>query len=188
MESPTFLNDFTMKNSSILLVVALSASILLVSCGTKPATDDTAPVISDEVIVPQDTTNLAPITTIGWTAAGEQTNLAPSDTPRGIAEGGLYLPYTPTALAQASDDIVLFFYASWSPASITTHKDIIAKKATLLKDLTLLQVNFDDSDTMKQQYGVTEQNTFVQVTNTGELIKKWRGANSLEDIVKQIQK
>jgi len=49
-------------------------------------------------------------------------------------------------------------------------------------------VNFDDADAMKQQYGVTDQQTFVQVTNTGELIKKWRGANTLADIIQQIQK
>jgi hypothetical protein len=49
-------------------------------------------------------------------------------------------------------------------------------------------VNFDDAEAMKQQYSITEQQTFVQVTNTGELIKKWRGANTLEDIVTQIQK
>ncbi len=180
----------------ILLLFALSIPVFLSSCSDDITlwNDDPALInepISDEITVaPTDTTapSVSEEKKTEWVAAGEQTNLAPSDTPRGIAEGGLYLPFTPTALAQASDDIVLFFYASWSPASITTHKDIIAKKATLLKDLTLLQVNFDDSDTMKQQYGVTEQNTFVQVTNTGELIKKWRGANSLEDIVKQIQK
>jgi hypothetical protein len=58
----------------------------------------------------------------------------------------------------------------------------------LPKDLTILRVNFDDADAMKQQYGITDQQTFVQVTNTGELIKKWRGANTLEDITQQIQK
>jgi hypothetical protein len=41
---------------------------------------------------------------------------------------------------------------------------------------------------MKQQYGVTDQQTFVQVTNTGELIKKWRWANTLAEIIQQIQK
>lgn len=78
--------------------------------------------------------------------------MAPSDTPLGIAEGGLYIPYTPTALAQASGNIVLFFYANWSPASIATNKDITDKKDTLPKDVTILRVSFDDSDAMKEQY------------------------------------
>jgi len=49
-------------------------------------------------------------------------------------------------------------------------------------------VNFDDAEAMKQQYNITDQQTFVQVTNTGELIKKWRAANTLEDIIQQIKK
>lgn len=61
---------------------------------------------------------------------------------------------------------MLFFYASWSPASIATNKDITEKKDTLPKDLTIFRVSFDDADAMKQQYGVTDQQTFVQVTNT----------------------
>lgn len=162
--------------------------LFLVSCGNSDNTVDTLDTTSSlETEMTIENTMASETTTI-WTPLGEQSNLAPSDTPRGIAEGGIYLPYTPTALAQASGNIVLFFYASWAPASIATNKDIIDKKDTLPKDLTILRVNFDDVDAMKQQYGVTEQQTFVQVSNTGELIKKWRGANTLADIIQQIQK
>lgn len=185
-----------MKKSSVLIFLILSSSFLLTSCSGVNTIDTetpSIPVITDESIgetSPSETTSITSPDEqkMEWIAVWEQTNLAPSDTPRGIAEGGLYLPYTPTALAQASGNIVLFFYASWSPASITTHKDVVAKVSTMPKDLTILQVNFDDANDMKQQYWVIEQDTFVQVTNTGELIKKWRGANSLADIVKQIQK
>ncbi len=159
----------------------------LVSCGNSDNaadTPDTTPLLETEMTI--ENTMVSETTTV--TPLGEQSNLAPSDTPRGIAEGGIYLPYTPTALAQASGNIVLFFYASWSPAGIATNKDVIDKKDKIPKDLTILRVNFDDVDAMKQQYGITEQQTFVQVTNTGELVKKWRGANTLEDIMQQIQK
>lgn len=160
--------------------------LFLISCWNKVL--ETVPPETSLIAIE---TSVESTTTSGlttWTPIWEQSNLAPSDTPRGIAEGGLYLPYTPTALAQASGNIVLFFYASWSPAGIATNKDITNKKDELPKDLTILRVNFDDADAMKQQYGITDQQTFVQVTNTGELIKKWRGANTLEDIVQQIQK
>lgn len=175
------------KTTHIFLISLTISSFFISSCGKK-AEQVTIPenVMSAETSIENDvpTTksedNAAP--------AGEQTNLAPSDTPRAIAEGGLYLPYTPTALAQASGNIVLFFYASWSPAGIATNNDITEKKDTISKDLTILRVNFDDADDMKEQYGIKEQQTFVQVTNTGELIKKWRGANTLEDIMQQIQK
>ena len=181
------------KPTSLLVFSLVLTTFFLTSCGsgTKPTEvtviNEPTP---DAMLLPAETTlpNILDEKKSEWIAVGEQSNLAPSDTPRGISEGGLYLPYTPTALAQASGNIVLFFYASWSPAGIATNKDITDKKDPLPKDLTVLRVNFDDADAMKQQYGVADQQTFVQVTNTGELIKKWRGANTLEDIVQQIQK
>jgi Thioredoxin len=178
-----------MKKTLPLVMLLVLLSLSLSSCGTR--NDETVATVSEEIEVnSEDTSDISQSeeASTEWVAAGEQTNLAPSDTPLAIAEGGLYLPYTPTALAQASGNIVLFFYASWSPASIATNKDITDKKDTLPKDLTIFRVSFDDADAMKQQYGVTDQQTFVQVTNTGELIKKWRGANTLEDIIQQIQK
>jgi hypothetical protein len=177
------------KTLPLLVFIGLTLSLSLSSCWVK--TDETVAIVSEEVGVnSEETSGTAPSekVTVEWDTAGEQTNLAPSDTPLAIAEGGLYLPYTPTALAQSSGNIILFFYASWSPASIATNKDITDKKNTLPKDLTIFRVSFDDADAMKQQYGVTDQQTFVQVTNTGELIKKWRGANTLVDIIQQIQK
>lgn len=184
------------KTLPLLLLTGLVLSLTLSSCGTKPAetvpadttTSQDTPTVDNATAPDENQTTEWTSVKAEWVAVGEQTNLAPSDTPRAIAEGGLYLPYTPTALAQASNNIVLFFYAGWSPIGIATNKDIMEKKDKLPKDLTILQVNFDDADAMKQQYGVTDQQTFVQVTNTGELIKKWRGANTLEDIVQQIQK
>ena len=185
--------------SSTLGIIFVSASLVLASCSLLGWSPDT-PVISQEVVVPVNTITPGAEKTDEGTgtetvknpaesiAVWEQTNLAPSDTPRWIAEGWLYLPYTPTALAQASGNIILFFYASWSPSSIATDKDISLNKEKITKDLTILRVNFDDAEAMKQQYNITDQQTFVQVTNTGELIKKWRAANTLEDIIQQIKK
>lgn len=170
------------------LPVFLVVAFILAGCGAKDLEEtQTTDTMSSEVA-----TDTASQTWVQqwatWVPAWEQINLAPSDTPRAIAEWWVYLPYTPTALAQAGGDIVLFFYASWSPVSIATNKDIIEKKDKIPQNLTILRVSFDDADEMKQQYWITEQQTFVQVTNTGELIKKWRGANTLEDIVQQIKK
>lgn len=179
------------KHSFIILLSTIIISTSLTSCGSK---NDQPTVVETVIIETTSEENLDVWTGMTgseinqeWIAIGEQVNLAPSDTPKSIAEGGVYLPYTPTAMAQASGNIVLFFYASWSPASIATNKDITDKRDMLTKDITILRVNYDDADDMKQQYGITEQQTYVQVTNTGELIKKWRGANTVEDILKQVQ-
>jgi thiol-disulfide isomerase/thioredoxin len=104
-----------------------------------------------------------------------EVNIVPSDTPKAIAEGGVYLPYTSTAIAQAKGKVVLFFHASWCPTCIAINKDIEAHLASLPKDVTILKVNYDEASDLKEAYGVTAQYTFVQVDNDAKLIKKWRG-------------
>lgn len=49
-------------------------------------------------------------------------------------------------------------------------------------------VNYDNAEELKELYAVTEQPSFVQVDNTGKLIKKWRGGTTLTEIIGQIQK
>jgi len=118
----------------------------------------------------------------------ETTNSAlPSDTPKAIVEGGVYLPYTSTAVVQAKGDIVLFFYANWCPTCIKVNKNIEENLKKIPKNLTILRVNFDDATELRETYGVTEQHTFIQVDNTGKLIKKWRWESLLSDITAQVQ-
>lgn len=113
-------------------------------------------------------------------------DITPSDTPKGIAEGGIYLPYTPTAVAQAKGNVVLFFYANWCPTCVATEKDIKANLTSIPKDLTILRVNFDEATDLKKLYGVVDRHTFVQVDNSGKKIKLWRGGNTLQDVISQI--
>lgn len=118
----------------------------------------------------------------------ETVAIIPDDTPKAIATGGVYLPYTSTAVAQADWQVVLFFHANWSPASITIDKDIAANKATLPKDITILMVNYDDAKELRDLYEVTEQPSFVQVDNSGKLVKKWRWGTTLAEIIGQVKK
>lgn len=67
-------------------------------------------------------------------------------------------------------------------------QDIEKNIATLPKDVTILKVNFDDEKELRQLYDISIQHSFVQVDNTGKMIKKWRGANTLVEILSQIQK
>lgn len=115
-------------------------------------------------------------------------DITPSDTPKAIAEGGIYLPYTTTAVAQAKGQMVLFFHANWCPTCIAVNKDIEANLKNIPTDLTLLKTSYDDEKELKELYGVTAQHTFVQVDNTGKLIKKWRGGSTLAEVVSQVQK
>ncbi len=114
--------------------------------------------------------------------------IIPTDTPKSIVEWWIYLPYTPTSLAQAKWDIILFFYAPWCPYCIESNKDISSKVLDIPKNLTILKVNYDDEAELRKIYGVTTQHTFIQIDNNGKLIKKWSGSASLSELLAQIEK
>ncbi len=166
-----------MKNILILVLF----SVVLSSC-TLPwqKNDETETVVVDSSnpALPGDTT-AQPTTPV---------DITPTDTPKAIAEGGVYLPYTSTAVAQAKWQVVLFFHANWCPTCIANHKDIETNIKNIPADLTILRTNYDDEKELRELYTVTEQHTFVQVDNSGKLIKKWRGGTTLAEIAGQVQK
>ena len=101
---------------------------------------------------------------------------------------GSYEVYGPEKIARASSgDVVLFFRASWCPSCRAVDADIRANLGKIPRDLTILDVNYDDSTELKKKYGVTYQHTFVQVDANSNLIKKWSGSATLQAIVGQVQ-
>lgn len=168
----------------------IATAVLLAGC-TMPWTK--APATTETEVVTDETATDG--TTAGTTVQAEDTkptepakpvDTTPSDTPKAIVEGGVYLPYTSTAVAQANGNIVLFFHANWCPTCVANEKDIKANLKDIPKSLTLLKVNYDDATALKELYGITAQHTFVQVDNSGKLIKKWRGGVTLKEIVAQV--
>ncbi|MFZ5438003.1 MAG: peroxiredoxin family protein [Patescibacteria group bacterium] len=85
---------------------------------------------------------------------------------------------------------VLFFYANWCPTCQPVDAALI--KADLPADLTVIKVNYNDTDTdntekaLANKYGVIYQHTFVQIDANGEVIKKWNGG-SVEELLKNIK-
>ncbi len=102
-----------------------------------------------------------------------------------MSVNGSYTNYDQSRLINAEKgDVVLFFHASWCPKCVTSDKNF---KATTTPDgLTLLKVDFDNSTALRQKYGVTLQHTFVQVDKGGDLIKKWNGSYTYNDLKAQI--
>lgn len=103
------------------------------------------------------------------------------------ASTGSYAPYTADAVANASGKVVLAFFAEWCPSCVAADKDLMANGGDIPSDLTVLKVNYDDSDDLKEKYNITAQHTFVQVDSAGELIKKWRGGERVGEIAAQVQ-
>ena len=106
-----------------------------------------------------------------------------------MMKAGSYEVYAPekVALASASHDVVLFFRASWCPTCRAVDTDIKANLSKIPSDLTILDVNYDDSTALKQKYSVTYQHTFVQVDKDGNQIKKWSGSPTLSTLVAEIK-
>ena len=106
-----------------------------------------------------------------------------------VVTSGSYEAYAPekVALASSAHDVVLFFRASWCPTCRAVDADIKANLSKIPSDLAILDVNYDDSSSLKQKYGVTYQHTFVQVDKDGNLIKKWSGSPTLSALVAEVK-
>ncbi len=77
---------------------------------------------------------------------------------------------------------MLFFNASWCSTCQETRKNLEADPAAIPAGLTIVKVDYDNSDELKQKYGVTTQHTFVQVDADGNEIAKWNGSATAEEI------
>jgi thiol-disulfide isomerase/thioredoxin len=70
---------------------------------------------------------------------------------------------------------VLFFAADWCPYCQADLRDINTNGAQLSKDITVIVVNYDKSAMLKAKYGVTVQDTFVQIDSKGDKLTAWNG-------------
>lgn len=117
--------------------------------------------------------------------AGEkESKKKPTDTPTDKKDSGntpptsnpgKYVDYTPSIIAETSGTKVLFFHAPWCPQCRMLETDI---KQTLLPDnLTIIKVDYDSSQALRQKYGVTLQTTLVLVDDSGNLQRKYVAYN-----------
>jgi hypothetical protein len=53
--------------------------------------------------------------------------------------------------------------------------------------VTILKTDYDKETELKKKYGVTYQHTLVQVDKSGNMIKKWSGGGTLDNLLSQIQ-
>jgi len=101
---------------------------------------------------------------------------------------GSYESYAPEKLAFAeTGNVVLFFKASWCPTCRALDKNIKENLSAIPTDLKILEVDYDNSQELKQKYGVTTQHTLVQVDKDGNMISKWSGSPTLLSLVAQVK-
>ena len=123
----------------------------------------------------------APVVTSPPSTAASGGSAAPSDA---AVPAGAYLTkaeYTEQAASRAGTKVVYFFHAPWCPTCRATEKAIA--RDGIPAGLTLVKVDFDNDNELRQQYGVTTQHTFVQVDASGAELAKWTGSEGGAEIL-----
>jgi hypothetical protein len=144
---------------SIGAVVLIGALVLVVIL--RPMT----PEGSMDAVIETDTTNSveAPASTDTGT-----------DTPSAALASGRYQDYSSDSVDDNGyQTTILFFYAGWCPEC--RGYDMAIKDGTVPAGTQILKVDYDSSQDLRKQYGVTIQSTFVRVNAAGEKQTLWNG-------------
>lgn len=99
---------------------------------------------------------------------------------------GSFEAYSESKVANADGTVVLGFFADWCPSCRALKGDLEASSADIPGNLTILDVDYDNSTELKKKYGVTTQHTLVEVDANGNLVQKWSGGNTLESVLKKV--
>jgi thiol-disulfide isomerase/thioredoxin len=84
---------------------------------------------------------------------------------------GSYVDYSDTAIASAEGTTLLFFHAPWCPQCRSIESDIIAEGVPA--GVTVIKVDYDSHQDLRQKYEVTLQTTFVEVDSNGDLVQSY---------------
>ena len=79
-----------------------------------------------------------------------------------------YVDYSPTAIANADGTTLLFFHATWCPSCRQIESEILEQGVP--EGVTIIKVDYDSHQDLRQKYGVTVQTTFVSVDSSGDEI------------------
>lgn len=84
---------------------------------------------------------------------------------------GTYTDYSQTAIANATGTKLLFFHAPWCPQCRDLEADIT--NSGVPSGVTIIKVDYDTNQALRQKYGVTLQTTVVRVDDQGNLVDKF---------------
>lgn len=115
-----------------------------------------------------------PLDTTGSNAS-ESTQGTPTpvsgEGPSPAISDGMYVDYSPTAIANADGVVLLFFHATWCPSCRQIESEITSEGVP--GGVTIIKVDYDSHQDLRQEYGVTIQTTFVKVDGSGNEITKF---------------
>jgi len=173
----------------------LSITVVLALLGTTAWADDnmmTAPAMSGSSSM-SGTSTMTQSNSLSGAGSMTQPNTMSGQAAQGSApmadpKVGNELRYAPSAAHKviftniaaaetyaANGPAVLFFAADWCPYCQADLTDINEHGAMLGKDITIVVVNYDTAHSLEARYGVTVQDTFVQIDRNGTMITAWNG-------------
>lgn len=161
-----------MKSSTRNVVLGLAASAAVV---TLAACSSTA----------TDSESSAPSTALATSATS---NSSPPSSPAASIPGSFISlsDYEGNKAKYANSNVVFFFDASWCPTCKEAKQNFVDAAGQFPKNLTIVDVDYDSNTELRQKYGVTVQHTFVQVDSRGNMIKKWSGSTTPEQVESQL--
>lgn len=75
----------------------------------------------------------------------------------------------------AKGPAILYFHAEWCPTCRAAMVSFRGRWPEVQPGITLVIADYDSESDLKAQYGVTYQNTYVQVGRDGEKLQIWNG-------------
>lgn len=161
-------------------VVPVALALVLAGCSSAATSTESTPAPEASSSAPPAPTAAAESSAAPDTVVEEQDSAA-------AAAPGTYITLAEYAGNEAMyEDVVLFFHADWCPTCQATEKDLTENAAAIPAGLTVVKVDYDTENDLRQQYGVTNQHTFVQVDATGAEVKKFAGSITGADIAAAI--
>lgn len=96
---------------------------------------------------------------------------------------GEYVDYSENIISSTSGTKVLFFHAPWCPQCRALDESI--KAGPIPDGVTIIKVDYDTSQALRQKYGVTTQTTLVRVDDNGNIVTKYVAYDSptLESLI-----
>ena len=77
---------------------------------------------------------------------------------------------------------VLFFTAEWCP-SCTALESVIEEKKNYIPPYTSIMLVDFDNQSMREEYEVVKQHTFILLDEENNEIKRWTNSDTLEDVI-----
>lgn len=95
---------------------------------------------------------------------------SPSSAPATVSPGA-YVDWSDTAVADAQGTTLLFFHAPWCGQCVDIESDIL--EYGVPDGVTIIKVDFDSRQDVRQQYDVNMRTTFVKLDASGAEVQRF---------------